>query len=87
MNKTGREQSKEALKYATEIFDELCGVLGLLYNRKKDEIPQNVKDLVEERTQVRKEKNWRRADEIRDELDKLGYVVKDTPQGPQILAK
>ena len=84
---TGREQSKEALKYATEIFDELCGVLGLLYNRKKDEIPQNVKDLVEERTQVRKEKNWRRADEIRDELDKLGYVVKDTPQGPQILAK
>ena len=61
--------------------------MGLLYNRKKDEIPQNVKDLVEERTQVRKEKNWRRADEIRDELDKLGYVVKDTPQGPQILAK
>ena len=87
VNKTGAEQSKEALKYATEIFDELCGVLGLLYNRKKDEIPQNVKDLVEERTQVRKEKNWRRADEIRDELDKLGYVVKDTPQGPQILAK
>ena len=87
VTKTGREQSKEALKYATEIFDELCGVLGLLYNRKKDEIPQNVKDLVEERTQVRKEKNWRRADEIRDELDKLGYVVKDTPQGPQILAK
>ena len=87
VNKNGSEQSKEALKYATEIFDELCGVLGLLYNRKKDEIPQNVKDLVEERTQVRKEKNWRRADEIRDELDKLGYVVKDTPQGPQILAK
>lgn len=87
VNKTGARQSPEALKYATAIFDELCGVLGLLYNRKTSEIPQNVLDLVAERTEVRKAKNWARADEIRDELDKLGYIVKDTPQGPQILVK
>lgn len=87
INTTGDKQNKETLEYAAKIFDELCGVMGLLYNRKTDEIPQKVKDLVEERTQVRKEKNWARADEIRDELAQLGYVVKDTPQGPQILAK
>ncbi len=87
INTTGDKQDKETLEYTAKIFDELCGVMGLLYNRKTDEIPQKVKDLVEERTQVRKEKNWARADEIRDELARLGYVVKDTPQGPQILAK
>ena len=87
INTTGTNQNKEALEYTANIFDELIDVLGLLYNRKKDEIPQKVKDLVEERTQVRKEKNWARADEIRDELAELGYMVKDTPQGPQIIAK
>ncbi|MEG1782027.1 MAG: cysteine--tRNA ligase, partial [Oscillospiraceae bacterium] len=59
----------------------------ILYNRKSDVIPQAVKDLVQERTLVRQNKNWARADEIRDELAQLGYVVKDTPQGPQILNK
>lgn len=87
INTTGTAQSKEALEYAANIFDELRGVLGLLYNRKSNDIPENVKRLVEERTQVRKEKNWARADRIRDELDALGYIVKDTPQGPQILQK
>ncbi len=38
--------------------------------------------LVEERSKAKKEKNWARADEIRDELSALGYVVKDTPKGP-----
>ncbi len=87
INTNGANQSREALQYTANIFDELTGVLGLLYNRKIDEIPQKVKDLVEERTMVRKQKNWARADEIRDELSELGYVVKDTPQGPQILVK
>lgn len=87
INITGTKQTKEALMYTAKIFDELAGVLGLLYNRKSNDIPQEVKDLVEERTQVRKDKNWARADEIRDELAEMGYVVKDTPQGPQILKK
>ena len=87
INTTGTLQSKEAIVYTAEIFDELAGVLGLLYNRKTDEIPQRVKDLVAERTEVRKAKNWARADQIRDELAELGYIVKDTPQGPQIIAK
>ena len=87
INTTGTLQSKEAIEYTAKIFDELAGVLGLLYNRKTDEIPQRVKDLVAERTEVRKAKNWARADQIRDELAELGYIVKDTPQGPQIIAK
>ena len=87
VNTKASEQSKESLEYTAKIFDELTGVMGLLYNRKTDEIPQHVLDLVAERTEVRKAKNWARADEIRDELSELGYTVKDTPQGPQILKK
>ncbi|MEG1050265.1 MAG: cysteine--tRNA ligase, partial [Oscillospiraceae bacterium] len=87
INTTGTLQTKQGLEYTAAMFDELCGVLGILYNRKTDEIPQQVKDLVAERSEVRQAKNWKRADEIRDELAALGYEVKDTPQGPQILNK
>ncbi len=87
INVDGKEQSKNALEYTAKIFDELADVLGILYNRNTDEIPTEVKVLVEERTAVRKEKNWARADQIRDELASLGYEVKDTTQGPQIIKK
>ncbi|MBQ5782977.1 MAG: class I tRNA ligase family protein, partial [Oscillospiraceae bacterium] len=87
INVNGKEQSKAALEHAAKIFDEMAEVLGILYNRNKDEIPAEVKALVEERTAVRKEKNWARADQIRDELAAMGYEVKDTPQGPQIIKK
>lgn len=80
--------SKAALVEAAEVFDRLCEVLGLLYNWTAEQpIPQQVLDLVAERTTARAEKNWARADEIRDELDKLGYVVEDTAAGPKINVK
>lgn len=87
ININGKEQSKAALSHAAKAFDEMAEVLGILYNRNKDEIPAEVKALVEERTAVRKEKNWARADQIRDELAAMGYEVKDTAQGPQIIKK
>ena len=40
--------------------------------------------LVEERTAAKKNKDYARADEIRDILKEKGYSVKDTPNGPQI---
>jgi len=46
------------------------------------EIPGKVYDLIEQRTQARKDKNWGRADEIRDEIASLGFTVQDTAQGP-----
>ncbi len=87
INTKAKEASKKALEHTAKVFDELSMVLGLLYNRNVEDIPQEVKDLVQERKTVRENKDWNRADEIRDELDKLGYVVKDTPQGAQILKK
>jgi cysteinyl-tRNA synthetase len=41
-----------------------------------------IEDLVADRTQARKDKDWARADQIRAQLDELGVDLTDTPQGP-----
>lgn len=66
------------------LMRELGGVLGLLGREKKDEIPQEIVTLAQQRAQARAEKNWALADEIRDTLKEKGYQVKDTPQGAKI---
>ncbi|MBQ4366325.1 MAG: cysteine--tRNA ligase, partial [Clostridia bacterium] len=74
--------SKTLVKKAIEVFDELTGVLGLLYNRKqKDDLDSEIEALIEQRTAARKAKNWAEADRIRDELKARGIVLEDTPQG------
>ncbi len=49
----------------------------------KSEVPADVQRLVEERQAARKAKNFKRSDEIRDQLSKLGWTIEDTPQGPR----
>ena len=57
---------------------------ALLYNRKKDEVPAEVTELVEKRAAAKKAKDWATADAIRAQLTELGWAVKDTAQGPQL---
>ena len=75
------EPSKELVEYATKLFDELTGVLGLVYNRKTENLDDKIEKLIEARTQARKDRNWAEADRIRDELKSQGIVLEDTPQG------
>ena len=73
--------AKELVELATTLFDELTGVLGLVYNRKTESLDDEIEKLIEARTQARKERNWAEADRIRDELKAQGIVLEDTPQG------
>ena len=73
--------AKELVEYATKLFDELTGVLGLVYNRKTESLDDEIEKLIEARTQARKDRNWAEADRIRDELKAQGIVLEDTPQG------
>ena len=73
--------SSEIIEYATEEFDELTGVLGLVYNRKKETLDIDVEKLIEERNQARKNKDFALADKIRDGLKAQGIILEDTPQG------
>lgn len=77
--------SKAAAEYALNLLAELGGVLGLLSNRGGEEVPAEVTELLEQRKAARAEKNWAKSDEIRDRLGELGYTVKDTRQGQQLI--
>ena len=76
-----KEVSKNVCQTAAAVFDELCGVLGILYNRKNNDVDSDIEALIEERQQARANKDWATADRIRDELKAKGIILKDTPQG------
>jgi len=80
--------SGEYARGALALLLELANVLGLLEEQEQaadaGEDPE-IRKLVEEREQARAAKNWARADEIRDLLKARGIVLKDTPQGVQII--
>ena len=80
-NVVGKTPSKALVEGAIAMFDELTGVLGLVYNRKTETLDSEVEALIEARTNARKEKNWAEADRIRDQLKEMGIVLEDTAQG------
>ena len=78
--------SKEQLEAGSELFSSLTDVLGLLYERKDDEeIPAEVTELVNKRQEARKLRDFALADKLRDEIAALGYTVKETRQGTEII--
>lgn len=81
------DSSKELITFCADLLDELCAVFGLLQNRKKETVSDEVMALVEKRTKARQEKDWALADKIRDELYSMGVTLEDTPQGIKINQK
>lgn len=77
------ENLKNADKKATVLdFDQ---VLGLNFdNLKVEEIPENVLKLKDEREEARKDKDFKKSDEIRAKINALGYEIKDTEEGQKI---
>ena len=60
-------------------------VLGLdLFAEEKENIPANVQKLVEQREEARKKKDWKASDTLRDEINKLSYVIDDTKDGMRV---
>ena len=84
INTLSAASSKAALEAAAKAFDEITGVLGLMYNRKAEEAPDEVKQLVEERAAAKKAKDFARADALRAKITELGWNVMDTAKGPQL---
>ncbi|MDE7379750.1 MAG: cysteine--tRNA ligase [Clostridia bacterium] len=50
-------------------------------------VPEEVKALAEKRWQAKKDRNWAEADSLRAEIDKMGYTVKDSKDGYEIIKK
>ncbi|MGN0535242.1 MAG: cysteine--tRNA ligase [Eubacterium sp.] len=76
-----KDVSKGVCQAAANIFDELCDVLGILYNRKSNDLDSEIEELIAKRQEARANKDWATADKIRDDLKARGIILKDTPQG------
>lgn len=50
----------------------------------KEEIPEDILEIVKEREKARKNKDWKKSDELRDKINSLGYEIKDTENGPLV---
>ncbi len=72
---------KESLEDDKKMLLELCGILGLKIEHRAESIEHRVEELIKERELARKNKNFKRADEIRDELKINGIIIEDTPFG------
>ena len=73
--------SREMASAVYEQLIRLCDILGLIVERKEEILDQEIEDLIAERQAARKEKNFARADEIRDLLLEKGIILKDTREG------
>ena len=81
---SGADATKKFAKETLDVLNELIDVLGLLYNEKSPEITEletEVEKLIVARAKARKDKDWLEADRIRNELNQLGIILEDTPQG------
>ncbi len=67
-------------------FDEVFGLRFDEVEKPKMEIPSEIQELIDARVEAKKQKDFEKADKIRDQITDLGYILKDTPKGP-ILSK
>ncbi|GHO67089.1 cysteine--tRNA ligase [Ktedonobacter sp. SOSP1-52] len=66
-------------------FDRVLGLrLDTVEPKKPLEISDEVKEIVRQRDEARASKNWKRSDQLRDELKALGFEVRDTPRGTEL---
>ena len=75
------ECSKELVAAAGATIKKLCDVLGIITEQEEELLDADIEKLIEERQTARKEKNFARADEIRDLLAAQGILLKDTREG------
>ena len=78
---TENKNSREVIQKALDTIAEIGGVLGLFNKAENKALDSEIEALIEERNKARSEKNWARADEIRDKLKEMHIVLKDTPMG------
>ena len=77
----GQDSSKEFLERLYGSLSTLTDVLGIIVDRKEEMLDADIEALIEERQAARKEKNFARADAIREELLAKGIILEDTREG------
>ena len=73
----------ESHKEVVDFFKEIDGILGVLKHT-RESIPEEVKALAEKREHARQHKDWKKSDELREEIKALGYAVSDGKDGYKV---
>lgn len=76
-----KQTSEAVLKQFISILDSLTAVLGITLSKESEVLDEEIDALIEERNQARKDRNFVRADEIRDQLKEMNIILEDTAQG------
>ncbi len=77
----GEGSSKAYVRYLRDTVETLCGILGIITERKKENLDTQVEEMIAARQKARKEKNFALADEIRQKLLDMGIILEDTREG------
>ncbi len=80
-NKLSLVEAKDILQFLKKV-DKIFNFI--FEGKPRGKIPREILDLAEEREECRKSGNWRKADEIRNEIKKMGWRVEDSKDGPEI---
>lgn len=80
-----RDEKAQGKYLTVKKMDEVFG-LDLL-KKEKIKIPNKVKEILKERENARKKKDWKKADELRDKINKLGYQINDTKESVEVKKK
>ena len=83
----GENSTKGSIEEALKLFGEFTEVLGVLQDDEEAGLDSEVKELMKQRDEARKNKDYKLSDEIRDRLTEMGYIVKDTPNGTEVEKK
>ena len=75
------DNAKNVINKVYESIGKLCDILGIITKVETEILDSDIEALIEERQKARKEKNFARADEIRDMLAKQGIILEDTREG------
>ncbi len=79
------KSSKRVTQAALDTINELGAIFGLFQHEKEElAISDQVKALIEERDRARKQRDWKKADEIRERLRKMGISLRDSPDGTTV---
>lgn len=76
-----KNSSKQILSTFMSIFEEIASVLGISLKHEEEMLESEIEQLIEERNEARKARQFERADEIRDQLLAKQIILEDTPQG------
>ncbi len=77
------QSAKAAVDEALRSLNALCDVLGLLA-KSEEALPEDIQRMVDERAAARKNKDWKKSDELRDAIKAAGYTLEDTREGQKV---